>query len=163
MNKRVLFVVFILFLWGILFLVQRSQKEITEPFVGGHCPTTLVKDGEYIFLYDPQKARVPGVNPIQLKGLEDYKQFIEWQRAISLKCPILHLEKVYNAQGEEMYEIRHNFIDPVEGGVPHEKQEMPCHTDTLKQNPPYNANQYPSFDKENQTQGNPGAMTLALR
>jgi hypothetical protein len=62
-----------------------------------------------------------------------------------------------------MYEIRHNFIDPVEGGVPHETHEMPCKSDTLKQNPPYNANQYPSFDKENQTQGNPGVMTLALR
>jgi hypothetical protein len=158
MNKRVLFVVFILFLWGILFLVQRSQK--VEPFVTGNCPTTLVKDGEYLFLYDPKKAQVPGVNPIQMKGLEDYKQFIEWQRAISLKCPILHLEKVYSAQGEEMYEIRHNFLDPVEGGVPH---EMPCKSDALTQNPPYNANQFPSYDKENQTQGNPGVMTLALR
>jgi len=163
MNKRVLFVVFILFLWGILFLVQRSQKPEIEPFVSANCATTLVKDGEYLFLYDPKKASVPGVNPIQLKGLEEYKQFIEWQRAISLKCPILHLEKVYNAQGEEMYEVRHNFLDPVEGGVPHEAPEMSCKGDALTQNPPYNANQFPSFDKENQTQGNPAAMTLSLR
>jgi hypothetical protein len=104
-------------------------------------------------MYDPSMAKVPGVNPIQFKGLDEYKDYIEWQRESKLKCPILHLEKVYTADGSEMYEIRQNFLEANECGLQ-----------------PQKINRIPiSYDPENQTQGmtdsmalNPEFMALAL-
>lgn len=149
MYRLRLFLILILFLWGIYFMVQQP----IEPFVSGKCPTTLIKDGQFIYLYDPSMAKVPGVNPIQFKNLEEYKDYIEWQRENQLKCPILHLEKVYTANGTEMYEIRQNFMEPNECGLqPKQIHKLPL-----------------SFDPENQTQGmadsmalNPEFMALAL-
>jgi hypothetical protein len=115
-----------------------------EPFVSGNCPTTLIKDGNHIFLYDPSMAKVPGVNPIAFKSIEEYKEYIEWQRKSNLQCPILHLEKVCTTQGTEMYEIRQNFIDIPEYGL------QPKQTKVIP------------FDPENQTQGMTDAMALAL-
>jgi len=135
-----LFLILLLFLWGLYFLTE-SQP---EPFVSGKCPTTLIKDGHFIYMYDPSMAKVPGVNPIQFKNLEEYKDYIEWQRNNHLKCPILHLEKVYTANGSEMYEIRQNFIEQDECGLQPERiTKMPI-----------------PFDPENQTQGIPDPMAL---
>jgi len=145
-----------MYIWGIVFLLNQSS----EGFVSGNCPTTLIKDGKHILIYDPTKAKVPGVNPMQMKDLEEYKEYIEWQRASNIKCPILHLEKVYTTQGTEMYEIRQNFTDPLEGGVNHESK---CKGDANLSRPPFNQNQYVGYDKENQTQGNPGVMNLYTR
>jgi len=151
-----LIIIILMFIWGIVFLINQD----TEGFVSGNCPTTLIKDGNHILLYDPTKTRVPGVNPVQMKDLEEYKEYIQWQRASNLRCPILHLERVYTTQGTQMYEIRQNFLEQPEGGVMH---ELPCKGDASVSRPPYNQNQYVAYDKENQTQGNPGVMSLALR
>ena len=57
-----LILIIVMYIWGIVFLL--NQK---EGFVSGNCPTTLIKDGKHILIYDPTKAKVPGVNPIQMK------------------------------------------------------------------------------------------------
>ena len=114
--KIIFLFIILLFLWGIYFLVQRPVAYV-ESFVGEKCPTTLIKDGNQYFIYDPSMAKVPGVNPIQFKNLDEYKEYIEWQRRNNLQCPVLHLEKVYNAQGTQMYEIRQNFVEPEECGL----------------------------------------------
>lgn len=123
--------ILLLFIWGIYFLVDRP----VETFVSGKCPTTLIKDGHHFFAYDPSMAKVPGVNPIQFKDIEEYKEYIEWQRKSNLNCPILHLEKVFTAEGTQMYEIRQNFLDQGDCGlqprlvkdvfVPHASQNYP--------------------------------------
>ena len=118
--KILFFFILILFVWGIYFLVKRPIQPI-EPFVSNNCPTTLIKDGNLYYIYDPSMAKVAGVNPIQLNNLDEYKEYIEWQRKSNLQCPILHLEKVYNAQGSEMYEIRQNFLHQDECGLQPQK------------------------------------------
>ena len=60
-------------------------------------------------IYDPKMAKIPGVNPIYLNSLKDYEDFLKWQKASGLKCPILHLEKEFNAQGFEKYEVKKSF------------------------------------------------------
>jgi hypothetical protein len=142
MNKIVYILIFLIYLWGIYFIMQPTS----ESFVSGKCPTTLIKDGNHIFLYDPSMAKVPGVNPIQFKSIEEYKDYIEWQRKNKLNCPILHLERSCDAQGGNMYEIRQNFIDIPEYGL----QPKFTHTRVLP------------FDPENQTQGIPDSIALAL-
>lgn len=145
MVNIVYILIIVLYLWGIYFIVQQP----VESFVSGKCPTTLIKDGNHIFLYDPSMAKVPGVNPIQFKSLEEYKDYIEWQRKSNLQCPILHLERVCTTQGTDMYEIRQNFIDPHEYGLqPQMFTNMNTHI--------------LPFDPENQTQGIPDSIALAL-
>ena len=49
-------------------------------------------------LYNPELAKIPGVNPLIMDSLKDYKEYVKWQRASGLNCPILHLEKVYDSK-----------------------------------------------------------------
>lgn len=142
MKKILLLFILILFIWGIYFLVQKP----VEPFATGKCPTTLIKDGNQYYIYDPSMAKVPGVNPIQLKSLDEYKEYVEWQRKSNLQCPILHLEKVYNAQGTQMYEIRQNFLDQEECGL----------------QPQGVSNIFIPYDTEKFGDGVPDAFSLAL-
>lgn len=157
LGKKVIYIFIIcMFAFGILFLYTRP----IEPFIAGQCPTTLIKDGQNILVYNPNYAGVPGVNPVKMKDLEDYKEFIEWQRANKLNCPILHLEKVFDTQGSPMYEVRPSFDQtlniggmnhnlPVVKTTPNIKKTMDAALDDC----PFNQNQYPSYDKENQTIG----------
>ena len=63
-----------------------------EPF-DNHCPTTLIKEGDHFLLYNPALAKVPGVNPIKLNSLDDYEEYIKWQKSNQVNCPILKLER----------------------------------------------------------------------
>jgi len=135
-----------------------------EGFVSNQCPTTMIKKGNQIILYNPKLAKVPGVNPIILPSLEDYKEYVKWQRASNINCPILHLERMYDTQGNENYEIKQSFmLDQPSGPLNHDlpivnkrpsmNQLLNAHYDT---NVPYNQNSFPSFDPYNQ---NIGTMT----
>ncbi len=145
-----------LFLFGIYFMINNPK----EPFVTGQCPTTMIKDGSKILLYNPEYAHVPGVNPLEMKDLEDYKEYIEWQRANKLNCPVLHLEKVFDAQGAPMYEIRPSFDTELNvGGMNHSlpvvknKANISQVMDAALDSSPFNCNQYASYDKDNQNIG----------
>jgi hypothetical protein len=72
---------------------------------GNECPTTLIKDGNKILLYNPTLAKIPGVNPIQMNELDDYEEYIHWQRTNNVRCPILYLDKNANTSQSKMYEI----------------------------------------------------------
>lgn len=145
-----------------------SMKGKTEePFVSGNCPTTMIKKGDKIMLYNPELAKIPGVNPLMMDSLKDYKEYVKWQRASGLKCPVLHLEKVYDAQGNEQYEIKRSFAgedqDLQVGSLNHnlpviqKEPKMDFMLDAQSQNNKnYNQNQFPAYDPYNQ---NVGRMT----
>ena len=158
-KKSKLFIyllILFLFAFGIYFMMNNPK----EPFVTGQCPTTMIKDGSKILLYNPEYAHVPGVNPLEMNDLNDYKEYIEWQRANKLQCPILHLEKVFDAQGAPMYEIRPSFETELNvGGMNHNlpvvknKANVKKIMDAALQASPFNCNQYESYDKDNQNIG----------
>ena len=149
--------ILVFFLFGIYFIINTSKP---ENFVSGQCPTTIIKDGTKILLYNPEYAHVPGVNPIEMNNLDEYKEYIEWQRANKLNCPILHLEKVFDTQGAPMYEIRPSFVTELNtGGLNHNlpvvrnKANIKTTMDAALNNSPFNCNQYESYDKDNQNIG----------
>lgn len=132
-----------------------------EGFVSGQCPTTMIKKGNQILLYNPKMAKIPGVNPIVLKSLKEYKDYIKWQRANKLNCPILHLERMYDTQGNENYEIKNSFLldnpsGPLNHDLPNVKKTpnltklLNAHEDN---NYPYNKHSYPAYDPHNQYVG----------
>ena len=143
---------------------MQNMDNTKEGFVSNQCPTTMIKKGNQIILYNPQLAKVPGVNPIVLNSLEEYKEYVKWQRASNINCPVLHLERMYDTQGNENYEIKPSFmLDQPSGPLNHElpiinkrpsvSQLLNASYDT---NIPYNQNSIPAYDPYNQ---NVGIMT----
>lgn len=160
MINKILFLLFIIIILFTIVVIYRNIKLYNEPFVSGQCPTTMIKDGEKILVYDPKKAKIPGVNPLVMNNLEDYDEYVKWQQKNKLNCPILHLEKVFDTQGGEQYEIKPSFdTDLPIGGINHNLptiKDPPLKTELLdasRDYPPYNQNSLPGFDPYNQMIG----------
>lgn len=156
-NLLLVFIIFMI-VYGIYFVAK--PRNISESFISGDCPNTMIKDGDKILIYNPKHPKVPGVNPIQLESLEDYEEYIAWQRANKINCPILHLEKVFDTQGKEKYQVRDNFnSDSCENGVNHtipvvkETPNLGKIIDASLDSPPYNSNQMPGYDPLDQDIG----------
>lgn len=125
------------------------------------CPDIILKKGNRIFLKKSGKAEIPGINPIVFENLEEYVEFLNWQRSQNIRCPVLYLEESYNAQGKRVYKMRPNLFYP-QGGLnsynPEDPQVLPTSPkyeespliDASRDDPPYNRNSYPGFDQDNQ-------------
>lgn len=108
--KTIIFLCIILIASVIVFF---TYKQI-EPF-DNHCPTTLIKEGDHFLLYNPSLAKVPGVNPIKLNSLDDYEEYIKWQKTNNLNCPVLKLESGFNNYKIDSYSgssgvLNHNMF-----------------------------------------------------
>jgi hypothetical protein len=169
MEKFVKYIVVILIVLGLLFMMSKSTKEgFMNP---NRCPNILIQKGQEFYLYNSRMAKVPGVNPLRFNSLEDYTEFINWQRSQGIRCPVLYLQRSYDTQGNETYAIRPSPTDP-QGGLqpvitygPSEQnkdippeislgaQTLPPETklfDANRNDPPYNYDSYPGFDQQNQ-------------
>ena len=110
-------------------------------------------------LLNTKVAKVPGVNPIVFNNLEDYSEYLEWQRYNGIRCPVLYLQQSYDIQGKLVYNKRNSpFIK--EGGSPiisglnlTNTNNKSLLLDSTRNNPPYNKNQYPGFDPQDQNVG----------
>jgi len=125
------------------------------------CPNMLIQKGSRIYLYDSKIAKVPGVNPVEFENLEDYVEFLDWQRSQGIHCPVLFLQQGYDAQGNETYKVRPNILNP-QGGIPpvaatsiskQNTQQTPVGysnrtllVDATHNDQPYNKENYPGFD-----------------
>lgn len=180
-NKKYIFLfIFIVFVLGIYFIMSDElNKSLNwlynsehsrggnnkEGFVSGQCPTTMIKNGQEIILYNPKMARIPGVNPLKMKSLQEYKEYVEWQKASGLNCPILHLETAVDAQGFPQLEIRPSFdmdialgatnhtLPVIHATPPTKNNKIGQYLDASRDYPPFNNLSYPSFDPDNQTIG----------
>ena len=123
-----LYLIFIItcLLLGIYFIIHfdkiNNTNNILEGFIessdkGFKCPNVLIQKGVKYYLYNSKLAEVPGVNPIQFEHLEDYVEFMDWQRSQGIRCPILYLQHSYNAQGDAVYKVRPDPLD-LQGGLP---------------------------------------------
>jgi len=119
------------------------------------CPNVLVQKGNTLYLHNNKVAKVPGVNPLKFDNLEEYTEFIEWQRSQGINCPILYLRESYDAQGKRIYNVRPSPTN-MQGGLQNLILTIPTKPnetkllDSHRNDPPYNKNNYPGFDKENQ-------------
>jgi hypothetical protein len=84
---------------------------------GGRCPNMLIQKGAAYYLYNTKLAEVPGVNPIKFNNLEEYVEFLDWQRSQGIRCPVLYLQETYDAQGKMTCKVRPCVSEP-QGGLP---------------------------------------------
>lgn len=130
-----------------------SKKEgLTNMNGEARCPNLLIQKGAKFYLYNSKLVQVPGVNPIEFNSLEEYTEFLEWQKGAGIRCPVLYLQNTYNAQGDRVYKIRPSVSD-VQGGLPPTlPQNLPLKpnqllVDAARNDPPFNKNGYPGFDQ----------------
>jgi hypothetical protein len=143
-------VIIVVFLLGLYFIISRGLK---EGFEGGtipkRCPNVLIQKGAAFYLYNSKLANVPGVNPIRFNNLEEYTEFIDWQRSQGIRCPVLYLRESYDAQGNTVYKAHPSPTDLM-GGYSEDPAGQTKLYDAGRDDSPYNWNSFPSFDPENQ-------------
>lgn len=155
--------VIILAVLGILFL-SRGYYPFEKREGGGDskCPNLLIQKGNKIELFNSNKPKVEGVNPLLFNNLAEYSEFVELQRRNGQRCPVLFLQQTYTTQGEAAYTVRPSPTN-LQPGLPpdivNKTQQHPTGgreqllTDSGQDDPPYNANSFPAFDAHNQDIG----------
>jgi len=148
---KILFYVAI-FLGGLYFYTKYTNPKMLEGLttMDGElrCPNLLIQKGAKFYLYNSNIAEVPGVNPIEFNNLEEYVEFLEWQRSAGIRCPVLYVQNTYDAQGERVYKIRPSVTE-LQGGLP-PTLPAPLPTklvDATQSDYPYNTNSVPAYDQ----------------
>ena len=116
MTLTLIFII-IFILLGIYFYT-RNFKEGFAAGVKPRCPDLLIQKGSKIYLYNSKLVKVPGVNPIEFSNLEEYTEFLDWQRSQGIRCPVLYLQSSYDAQGNAVYKVRPSISEPQSGLPP---------------------------------------------
>ena len=86
-----IFVITLLFL-GLYFIF--NLKKIEGFGNKPRCPNILLQRGNRVFLYNSDLAIVPGVNPISFNNLEEYTEFIDWQRGPGNRLSSFKITKI---------------------------------------------------------------------
>lgn len=168
-----IFLLILVFLIGMYFYAKNGDEGFTNnPSTGHRCPNLLIQKGSRFYLYNSKLAQVPGVNPIEFDNLEDYTEFLDWQRSQNIRCPVLYLQETYDAQGNRVYKSRPSVSEPQAGlppsaaapiGIASQVTPMmetslepvgedayPNPTllvDATRNDPPYNQGTYPAYDQ----------------
>jgi hypothetical protein len=160
-------IIIIIFALGLYFILNYTSTQLKEGFENkknnSRCPNMLIQKGSNYFLYNSKLAKIPGVNPIQFNSLEDYVEFLDWQRSQGIRCPVLFLQHGYNANGEPEYKVRPNVFEQQGGLMPGSAgwnnsladfQHVTKLTDANRSSDrTYNKDSYPGFDPANQDIG----------
>ncbi len=166
----------LVFLIGLYFYARCADPKYAEGYTNQNsqprCPNLLIQKGSRFYLHNSKLAQVPGVNPIQFDNLEEYTQFLDWQRSQGIRCPVLYLQSTYDAQGNKVYKARPSVSEPQAGLPPSAAAPIgigsqvppimetslgdpnalayPNPTllvDATRNDPPYNKGSYPSYDE----------------
>ena len=175
------FLFILVFLIGLYFYAKGTPTKYSEGLTNSYsdenimkprCPNLLIQKGSRFYLYNSNLASVPGVNPIEFNNLEDYTEFLDWQRSQNIRCPVLYLQETYDAQGKRVYKARPSVSEPQAGLPPSicppigiasqvppfmepglEPVGEPAYpnptllVDATRNDPPYNKNSYPAYDE----------------
>jgi hypothetical protein len=133
---------------------EKSSSSSTDDSksIPDNCPNVLLNKGNVLLLYNTKLPEKEGENPIPFYNLDEYINYLEIQRSQGKVCPILYMQKENNTQGNDVYRIRPSPFDQ-QGGLPPIEMAKPSGPfrpiqvlDATRDNPPYNAGNYPGFD-----------------
>ena len=153
MNSK-LIIIIIVFLFGLYFCMNYKSSDLVEHFQGmTDCPNLLIKKGTELHLVNTKKAMIPGVNPVRFSNLEEYAEYVKWGQKVGLKCPILYFEQTYDAQNNRGFRMLNDPLDmgPGISSNPYMRSaKKRMLTDSGRDDPPYNQNNFAGFDPEDQ-------------
>jgi hypothetical protein len=116
--SSICFLFIIIFIIGLLFYAKYNNPKYNEALTNNNtsrCPNLLIQKGSRFYLHNSKLAQVPGVNPVEFDNLEDYTEFLDWQRSQGIRCPVLYLQETYDAQGIKVYKTRPSVSEPQAG------------------------------------------------
>jgi len=138
--------VIVVALMGLYFYAFYGTPKLMEGLTNpSRCPNLLLQKGTRFYLYNSNLAKVPGVNPVEFENLEDYVEFLDWQRSQGIRCPVLYLQHSYDSQGESTYKVRPSVTEP-QGGLPPSYPNPTLLVDAARNDPPYNQGTAPGYD-----------------
>lgn len=103
--------IILFFILGIYVTMSYSTEDLTKEY-NNTCPNILYQVGSEIWLYNSNNPQLDGINPIKFKNMEDYHDFVNWQKQFNLNCPILYVQRIFNCQGEAEYQILNTPLVP---------------------------------------------------
>jgi hypothetical protein len=106
----------------------------------------LIQKDSKFYLYNSNLAKVPGVNPVEFDNLEDYTEFLEWQKSQGVHCPVLYMQQTYDTQGEAVYKVRPS-VSEQQGGLNPTASQNTKLIDASRNDPPYNQGSVAGFDQ----------------
>jgi len=149
--------IILVFLAGLLFCLFFKSKDVwggkKEGFTSNSCPNLLMQKGNQLLLFNNTKARIPGINPVRFNNLEEYIEFVKWQRRLGIRCPILYFQQTYDTQNNLGWRPMHSPTSSMSGTLPGMPPRPPLASPLIDANrldPPYNAGDYPGYDPDNQ-------------
>lgn len=120
------------------------------------CPNLLIKKGNAVYLYKTNKANIPGINPVRFNNLEEYVEFLNWERSQGINCPVLFLEHTYTTQNKRGYKVLTDLSHLTERlPIPKQREEkLTLLQDGMRSSSgKYNQNLYPFYDPLDQRVG----------
>lgn len=152
-------IIVIVFVLGLYYMMCFNTIEgFKNKKFTARCPDVLIQKGSNFYLYNSKLANVPGVNPITFNNLDEYTQFVDWQRSRGIRCPVLYLQHSFDIQGNPIYKARPS-PENLKGGAPSSILEGRKAAQTTKlidanrNDPPYNKNSFPGHDPKMQNVG----------
>ena len=156
-NSILTILIIVVFLGSLYFYINYDvsklyvREGLTTMNGENRCPNILIQKGPKYYLYNSNVAQVPGVNPIEFNNLEEYTEFLDWQRGAGIRCPVLYVQNTYDIKGNRVYKIRPDVTEPQGGLPPTTPVPLPLKftklVDAGQSDGPYNKNGYPAFDQ----------------
>jgi hypothetical protein len=155
-NKQSVTILFsvIIFLAGFILYTSDAIipkiREEKEGLQNTNCPNMLVRRGNSLLLYDTTRKEDAN-NPISFFDLDEYANYVKIQHRKGIHCPVLYLQRENDTQGNDIYKM-HSSPFYVENGLPaiplnvHDNTTPIKFMDASRDNPPWNQDQYNSFD-----------------
>ena len=151
-----LIVIMFVFILGLHFVTLKSGIESFNIITNKRCPNVLMQHGSKFQLYNSNLAKIPGVNPIEFDNLNEYVEFVEWQRSQGIRCPVLYLQQAYDTQGNAVYKARpdpqnlQGGLQDFQTGIQSISDDQSKLLDASRDDAPYNINSFPAYDQDNQ-------------
>jgi len=158
LNKTEIFIISLLAI-GLYFCSNYTHNDVVEGFsFTKECPNTLIRKGKELHLIYNNKPEIAGINPVKFDNLEEYAEFVKYQKKIGKSCPVLYLQETETTQGKKGLRVLDDPIDPSVGlrsvGPPQlinpDPQFIP---DSRKDQNKYNTNMLTGYDPEEQNIG----------
>ena len=154
------------FLLGFIYCLTYKSEDLIETFsLGDDCPDLLIRKGTHLQLINTKRRRVPGVNPVSFKNLDEYLEYVRYMRSAGKNCPILYFQETYDAQNNKGYRLLPDPMEPNAGlpsNMPNYQKEIDklpklipsmLLMDSNRDDPPFNQNQFAGFDEQDQYVG----------
>jgi len=83
---------------------QTKPKKLSD-----RCPRVLVKSGNHILLYNSSNFQEE--EPTVFYNLDEYINYVNYQKTLGNDCPVLFLQQENDAQGNDVYRLRPSPFD----------------------------------------------------